>query len=164
MSYTDCFNANFFKQPSSAEPYPIGSIIDIPVVAPANTNTAVSASVIGGVYTLPAGVWSIDMSVMSDIVGGANETAFAVDCIAYIEYKGTKVAQADSGWIITGLGAGTAPDRIHGIVLGGSVASDGTVGALDIRCVLDTGGGQQWTLVPAPAVGNSQFVRAVRVA
>lgn len=171
MSYTDCFNANYFKQPSSVEPYPIGSVLSIPVIAPNNDpagiTNATPASVIGAGYTLPDGVWEIDCHVITDIVGASSSTSFAVDCIAYIQYKGTKVAQSDSGWQIGGLVGATA-DTEHGVFVAGAVVSDGTASGLIVGVQVNAGNGANWTLFPNPPtalnVGNSNYVRAVRVA
>jgi len=163
MSFVSCYQANAFVGVTTANPFPVGTILTPTITAlPLTQATNTFVGMIAGGFTLPAGVWEVDCAIMTQIDGPADATSVAVDCIARISYAGVAVAQNDTGSYTTI--AGATQDLFKGASVSGAVLSDGTANALQVFINVETGDGGTWGTLAGPAVTSSQYIRCVRVA
>ena len=163
MSGIACINNPYFGSVAGFGPNPVGTILTptiTPLALTQTTNTFVG--VLGAGFTLPSGVWEVDCAIMTQMAGPADALSASVNCISQISYGGVAVAQNDTGSYLAV--AGATQDLFRGTSVSGAVISNGTAGALQILINVETADGGTWgTLTPA-TLGDSQYVRCVRIA
>ena len=165
MSYRSCYGNPYFDVAGSPLPAvnPVGTILTPAITAlPLTQVTNTYVGVLGAGFTLPSGVWEVDCVIMTELNPPADATSATVNCISRISYAGVAVAQNDTGSYLAV--AGATQDLFRGTSVSGAVVSNGTAGALQISINCETADGGTWGTFAGVAVGDSQYVRCVRIA